>query len=70
MHKQNIDYNKHCKHAFGEFVQAYQEDPNKNNNKGRTIDCIYLQPVLSDGGGHEVMNIATGAEMTKSQCSV
>ena len=56
MNKRNIDYNKHCKHAFGEFVQAYQEDTIKNNNKPRTVDCIYLYPVLTDGGGHEVMN--------------
>ena len=67
MNKRNIDYKKHCQFAFGEFLQAYQEKQIKNNNSPRTVDCIYLTPVLSDGGGHMVMNIATGAAMYKSR---
>ena len=67
MQKRNLDYDKHCKYAFGAYVQAYQEEPIKNNNRARTIDCIYLNPVLSNGGGHEVMNVMTGAKMTKGR---
>ena len=68
MNKRNIDYNRHCKHKFGEYVQAYQEEPIKNNNKPSTIDCIYLKPNFFDAGGHyDVMNIATGAKMLKSR---
>ena len=67
MNKRNLDYDKHCKYAFGSYVQAYQEDAIKNDNKPRTLDCIYLGPVMTDGGGHEVMNIVTGAKMTKGR---
>ena len=67
MNKRNDNYNRHCKHMFGEYVQAYQEETIKNNNKPRTIDCIYLKPNFSNAGGHFVMNIATGAKMLKSR---
>ena len=67
MNKRNVDYNRHCKHMFGEYVQAYQEETIKNNNKPRTIDCIYLEPNFTSAGGHYVMNIATGAKMLKSR---
>ena len=66
MNKHNIDYNKHCKYAFGAYVQAYQENEKKNDNKPCTIDCIYLEPEMNDSGGHIVMNLVTGAKMTKS----
>ena len=46
-------------------MQAYQENKKKNDNKPRTIDCIYLEPEMNDSGGHIVMNIVTGAKMTK-----
>ena len=67
MNWRNVDYNKHCKFSFGEYVQAYHEEVIKNDNKPRTIDCIYLEPNISDAGGHWVMNIVTGARMHKQQ---
>ena len=65
MNRENIDYNKHCKFTFGEYVQAYQEEEKKNDNKPCTIDGIYLQPCFKSSGGHYIMNIATGARMHK-----
>ena len=67
MHKRNIDYHKHCTYSFGEYVQAYQEEQIKNNNKPHTLDCIYLEPTFKSTGGHYVMNIATDACMTKNR---
>ena len=52
MNHKNIDYNKHCKFMFGKYVQAYQEEDKKNNNKPHTIDGIYLQPRFKSSGGH------------------
>jgi hypothetical protein len=42
LHHKNMDYNKHCKHAFGTYVQAHEDPKLKNSNSPRTIDCIYL----------------------------
>ena len=39
-----LDYNKHCKYSFGEYVQAHHENLNTNDMKERTIDAIYLRP--------------------------
>ena len=67
MNCENIDNNKHCKFMFGKYVQAYQEEDMKNDNKSRTIDGIYLQPRFKSSGGHYIMNIATGACMHKKR---
>ena len=60
MAKKNVDYNKHCQHTFGTFVQANQENNPTNTQAPRTIDAIYLRPLNNVQGGHEVMNLATG----------
>ena len=65
MLKKNIDYNKHCQCTFGTCVQAIQENNPKNTQAPRTIDVIYLRPLKNIQGGHKVMNLATGAVMTR-----
>ena len=67
MSKKNIDYNKHCQHTFGTFVQANQENNPMNMQAPRTIDAIYLRPLNNIQGGHEVMNLATGNVVTRSR---
>ena len=62
--KHNIDYNKHCQFTFGTYIQAIQENNPKNTQAPRTIDAIYLRPLKNIQGGHEVMNLATGAVVT------
>ena len=65
MSKKNIDYNKHCQFTFGTYVQAIQENNPKNTQAPRTIDAIYLRLLKNTQGGHEVMNLATGAVITR-----
>ena len=48
--KKNIDYEKHCKYALGEYVQAHTEPNPSNTIKERTIDCIYLRYIDNDLG--------------------
>ena len=67
MNRKNIDCNKHCKFTFGKYVQAYQEEEKKNDNKPHTINGIYLQPRFKSSGGHYIMKIATGARMHKKR---
>ena len=68
LNKRNLDFDKHCRFACGEYVQAYQDETITNDNKARTIDAIYLEPTFQDSGGHWVMNIITGARMHKKRC--
>ena len=37
-----LDYNKHCQHEFGEYVQAHTEPDPLNSMDGRGVDGIYL----------------------------
>ena len=68
LNKQCLVYGKHCKIPFGAYVQAYQEEEKKNNNKPRTVDAIYLEPCLTSAGGHWIMNLETGKRMHKGRC--
>jgi hypothetical protein len=60
----NLDYNKHCKVAFGAYVQAYVENNPKNTPAARTYDAIYLRPLPNEQGGHQVMSLSTGLART------
>jgi hypothetical protein len=41
-HGKTLDFAKHCKCAFGTFVQAHDDPKPKNSNHPRILDCIYL----------------------------
>ena len=59
LHQQNLDFTKHCKYSFGLYVQGHDEPSPSNTNASRTLDCIYLRPVSSMQGGHELLHLAT-----------
>jgi hypothetical protein len=44
-----LDYNKHCQHPFGAYVQANNDPNSTNTNAPRTIANIQ--------GGHELMDL-------------
>jgi hypothetical protein len=60
----SIDFDKHCKHSFGAYVQANQENDPTNTQAPRTIDAIYLRLMTNKQGGHELMNLHTGQVIT------
>jgi hypothetical protein len=62
----NLDFEKHCKVPFGTYVQANQENLPTNTQAPRTIDAIYLRPMSSKQGGHELMNLQTGMVITRN----
>ena len=61
-----IDYKKACQFELGEYVQASNDDHLKSSmNAPRTVDAIYLRPVRSFQGGHEVMDLHTGRKLRR-----
>ena len=50
---------------FGTYVQAYEDNQIKNDNKPRTIDAIYLRALPKSG--HELMNLETGEQITRAR---
>ena len=65
--KNTIDYNKHCKHKFGEYVQAHHKNKNTSHMTELTIDFIYLRPNNNAQGGHVVMNLCTGQRLSRNR---
>ena len=44
LHQENLDYNKHCKFTFGEYVLGHNEPSPSNIIAPRAIDYTYLRP--------------------------
>ena len=65
LHQQNLDYNKHCRYAFGTYVQAHDEPLHMNTNQARALDCLYLRALGTHQGGHECWHIATNKVITR-----
>ena len=63
--KKMVDCKKELVHSFGDYVQANYENNPKNNNVARTLDCIYLYAADNLQGGHVLMDLATGREITR-----
>jgi hypothetical protein len=59
LHQQALDYEKHCSVPFGSYVQAYTEPDRTSTMHPRTLDCIYLQYVDNDQGGHHLLDLRT-----------
>ena len=60
-----IDYDKHCKIPFGQYVQAVTQNEPSNTPLERTIDGIYLRTLDNIQGGYEVLNLKTGKTITR-----
>ena len=64
-----LEYKKHCVHEFGAYVQAHTENVKTSSMTERGIDAIYLRPNENRQGGHYVMNLNTGNELTRGRCT-
>ena len=62
---QEIDYNKHVRLEFGEYVQTHEEHDSSMTD--RTLGAICLGPTGSERGTHWFMCVASGARITRSR---
>ena len=65
LHQENIDFDRHCTYVLGEYVQSHENEQIKNNNKPRTLDCLYLRPTGNHQGGHELLHLQTNRVITR-----
>ena len=54
----NLDYNKHIKLEFGEYVQTHEE--HDNTMATRTTGAIACRPTGNTEGGHYFYSLTTG----------
>ena len=59
VHEENLDHNKHLKFALEKHTQALDELNKINNNKPRTLDCLFLHPNATKQGGCELLHLST-----------
>jgi hypothetical protein len=62
MTRQEIDYNKHVRLEFREYVQTHEEHDNAMTD--RTVCAICLGPTGNECGTHWFMCVASGAQIT------
>ena len=55
---QLLDYHKHCRYEFGEYVQTREE--HDNSLLSRTVGAIALRPTGNQQGGYYFMSLHTG----------
>ena len=55
---QLLDYHKHCRYEFGEYVQTHEE--HDNSLISRTVGAIALRPTGNQQGGYFFMSLHTG----------
>ena len=59
-----LDYNCHCKLAFGAYAQVHGENLPKKSQQARTLGAICLGPSGNLQGGYKIMNLRTGKKLT------
>ena len=63
-----INYLKHCKLEFGEYVQTHEEHDNTLTT--RTIGAISLRPTGNSQGTHLFLNLNTGRIISRNKWTV
>ena len=60
-----VDFGKHCQILIFSYVQAPHEATAYNSQQPRTLDCLYMQPLYTMHGGHQLYHIPTGKLITR-----
>ena len=58
-----IDFNKHCKHKFGAYIQTHEAT--YNTMAPRTIGALALRPTGNEQGGWLYLSISTGRKINR-----
>ena len=67
VHQQALEYHKHCKYAFGTYVQVTNEPTITNTNTPHTLDCIYLRYTDGAQQGHDCLHLPTNRIVTRAR---
>lgn len=60
-----LDYNKHARLEFGEYVQSHEKHDSSMSE--RTIGAINLGPTGNQQGSHWFLNLSTGKRMSRTR---
>ena len=64
---EQIDYNRHCKYEFGDYVQTHE--PHDNTMAARTTGAIALRPTGNRQGSFYFMSLVTGRVINRNHAT-
>jgi hypothetical protein len=64
---QTVDYMKHCKFEFGEYVQTHEE--HDNSMQPRTVGALALRPTGNSQGNWFFMSLLTGRILNRTHAT-
>ena len=59
IHKENLEYGRHCNYHIGEYLQAHDEIDHMNANAPHPLDCMYLRPMDNAQVGQYFVHLQT-----------
>jgi hypothetical protein len=62
-----VDYSKHCKYEFGEYVQAHEE--HDNSMRPRTVGALALRPNGNAQGNWYFLSLSTGRILNQTHAT-
>ena len=63
-----IDFNRHCKFEFGQYVQTHEQ--HSNSMSPRTVGAIALRPTGNRQGGYYFMSLVTGRIINRNHATI
>jgi hypothetical protein len=64
---QNVDYNRHCKYQFGQYVQTHEQ--HDNTMIPRTIGALALRPTGNAQGNFYFFSLSTGRVLNQGHAT-
>ena len=55
-----LNFNKHCRGDFGDYIQTHEDPDVTNDMKERTYDALYLGPTENLQGNFKAFDLKTG----------
>ena len=62
-----LDYNRHCRHQFGEYVQTHEE--HDNTMAPRTVGALALYPTGNTQGSFQFFSLSTGRVLSRNHAT-
>ena len=69
LHKENLDYKRHCKFAIGEYFMGHDKPSPMNTNSATTFNCLYMRPLINAQGGHKLLHLKKNTVVKQGCCT-
>ena len=64
---ETLDFNRHCRFEFGEYVQCHEE--HDNSMASRTMGALALRPTGNRRGSYYFLSLESGRIITRNQAT-